>query len=65
MDVGAVVVEPDLFCPGVFVGGFVVEEDNICFYAVGIKDTSWQRKDGMNICSFRKASYERPPLPRL
>ena len=38
MDIGAVVVEPGLFCPRVFAAGFVVEEDDVCFYAVGVKD---------------------------
>ncbi len=65
VDVGAVIIEPDLFCPGVFAAGCVVEEDDVCFYAVGIKDTGWQAKDGMNICGFRKASYDRPLLPPL
>ena len=35
--VGAVVVEPNLFCPWVFAAGFVVEEDDVGFYPVRIK----------------------------
>ena len=30
-DVGAVVEEPDLFCPGIFAAEFVVEEYDVCF----------------------------------
>ena len=39
VNIGAIVVKPDFFCPGVFAAGFVVEEDDVCFYAVGVKDT--------------------------
>ena len=31
--VGAVVIEPNLFCKRVFAAGFVIEEDDGCFYA--------------------------------
>lgn len=31
MNVIAVVVERDLFCPWVFAAGFVVEKDTVCF----------------------------------
>ena len=37
VNVGTVVVEPDLFCPWVFTAAFVIEEDHICFYAICIE----------------------------
>lgn len=59
MDFSAVVVEPDLFCLRVFAAGLVVEEDNVCFATVGVKDAGWQTKDGMCICCFQQLFTDR------
>lgn len=40
MDIGAVVVDPNLFGPGVFTGGLAVEEEDIGFDSIGIEDAS-------------------------
>jgi hypothetical protein len=37
VDVAGVVVEPYLFCPGAFAAAFVVEKDNVCFYAGALR----------------------------
>ena len=39
MYVGAVVVDLCFFCPWVFAAGFVVDEDDVCFYTIGVEDT--------------------------
>jgi hypothetical protein len=40
--VGAVIINPNFFCPWVFAGRFVVENNNICFYSIGILNTGGQ-----------------------
>lgn len=54
MNVGAVIVHPNLFCPGVFAGGAVVEEENVGFDALGVEDAGGQTQDGVEIRRFKE-----------
>ena len=47
MDVGSVVVEPDVFGPGFFSGRFVVEEKDVGFNTVGVEDAGGEAENGV------------------
>ena len=47
VNVGAIVVIPDLLCPRVFAGLVVVEEDHVGFHALCVKNAGRQAQDRM------------------
>jgi len=54
VDIGAVIVYPNLFSPWVTGSWLVVEEKHICLYTLCIKNTGWQTQDGMQFGCFHK-----------
>ena len=54
VDVGAVVIDPDLFGPGIFAGGLAVEEKDIGFDAIGVEDAGGEAEDGVEIGGLHK-----------
>jgi hypothetical protein len=38
VNIGAVIVNPYFFCSGVFAAGFAVEEEDACFYVIGVEN---------------------------
>ena len=53
VDVGAIVVKPDLFSPRFLTGGVVVEEQHIGLDAVGVEDAGGQAQDGVQFGGFQ------------
>ena len=47
VDVGAEVVQPDLFGPGLFTGRLVIEKDDVGFDTLLVEDTGGQAEDGV------------------
>ncbi len=56
MDVGPVVVIPDLFCPRVRAGFVVVKEDDIGLDALRIEDTGRQAQYGVQVSILQQLS---------
>jgi hypothetical protein len=54
MDVGAVVVVPNLFGPGFFGGGLIIEEEDVGFNALGVEKPGGQAQDGMQVGVFEE-----------
>jgi len=54
VNVGPVIINRDLSGPRVVAGGFVIEENNIGFYTLGIKNAGWQTKDNMRVGCFKQ-----------
>jgi len=49
MDIGPEVIKPDLFCPGVFAGRFVLEKNDVCLDPLRIKYAGWKPENGMHV----------------
>ena len=65
VDVGAVIVVPDLFGPRVRAGFAVVEEDHIRLDAMGIEDAGGQAQDGVQVGVLQQLAPDRLPGPAL
>lgn len=59
VDVGAVVVVPDLGGLRVRAGGAVVEEDHIRLDALGVEDAGWQPQNGVQIGGVEQLAADR------
>ena len=55
VDVGAVVVIPDLFGCSALVGGAVVEEEDVGLHSLSIEDARRQSQDGVEICGLHES----------
>ncbi len=53
-DVGAVVAIANFFGAGVFGGFAVVEEENVCLYALGVEDAGGEAEDGVVVRGFEE-----------
>jgi len=54
MDVGAVVVDPQVFRPGLFTSGLGIEEENIRLHARGVEEPGGEPKQGVNVALFQE-----------
>ena len=61
VDVGTVVVEPDLFCPGPFPTRLAVEEKDVGLNPLGIKDAGRQAQDGVQVAFLQQLAPHRLP----
>src|SRR3990172_1417537 len=58
MNIGAVIIEPDLFCPWVFTRGSCIKEKHICLYSLGVKYPCWKAQYSMQVgCLQQFLSY--------
>ena len=56
MFISAEVIYPELFSPRRFAGWFAIKEEDICFDALGIKQTGGKSQQGVNVTFVKQFS---------
>jgi len=52
--VGSQVVDPEVFGPGLFAGGFALEEEDVGFDALGVEDAGGEAEEGVDVAAFEE-----------
>jgi len=63
MQVRAQVVEPQLLGPGLFLGGFAVEEEDVRLHALRVEDAGGQAQQGVNVRLLEQFAPDGLPCP--
>lgn len=54
MLVGAEVVDPEVFGPGLFAGFFALEEEDVGFDSLGVEDAGGEAQEGVDVAAFEE-----------
>ena len=55
---GSQIVDPEVFGPGLFVGGFALEEGDVGFDALGVEDAGGEAQEGVDVAALEELAAD-------